>query len=411
MIRRTHHNGHFIPCLSICLALALSGQATASYAQSEVVIIEEADQATIDGGSIQQVEGFTYYEMQNTGFIEWTFEIANEGAYDLVLGTRLSAGTKGQHLSINGKRFKNQAFPENEDFVFDATLLGMDWANYRISPDKILASTDTSYAGPEVLTLAAGSHTMRIEPSQGSQQFSGFSLVDAATGDTAVTVIAPDAVAEEVVPMCDASDFCPTGFKSVALREGAFLTFNIFFPENGDYQVRFFYNAPDGGFSDLLLDWNVVVDDINFASDEGVLLTGLFEGEVGNRSLTVDTERGGFSIDYIELIKVQDNSSTANERDTPDEEFSLTQNYPNPFFASTTISYTLGSPSLVQVTVYDILGREVHVLENAIRSSGTHHVSWDGLDANGNRVASGIYFYRMETEAGIITRQMIYLPR
>ena len=399
----------FITSILLIIGLCIFGTVPPSYAQSEVVITAEADQGMIDGGSIQQIEGFTYYEMQSSGFIEWPFELASSGTYDLVLNTRLPSGTKGQHISINGKRFKNQAFPGSEDFVFDADVLGMEWVDYKISPDTIYASTDTSFAGPDILTLEAGTHTLRIESSLGAQQFSGFSLVDAATGDTAATVIAPDAVAEEVVPMCDESEFCPTGFKSVALREGAFLTFNLLFPENAMYQLRIFYNAPNGGFSNILLDWNEVVEDINYAPEEGELITHEFEGDAGNRSLTIDTERGGFNVDYVQLIKVND-TSTANEDTQLEKGFSLSQNYPNPFNYNTTISYTLGSPSHVTFTVFDVLGREVQVLVNQYRSAGTYQAAWDGRDADGKRVAGGIYFYQMETEARIQTRRMIFMP-
>ena len=408
MNRKNHIKNTFFKCLLTCILFGIFGLATDSYAQYEVVVTEEADQATIDGGAIQEVDGFTYYEMQNSGYLEWSFEIAAEGTYDLFLGTRLSSGTKGQHISINGNRFKNQAFPGNEGFVFDSNVLGMDWTDYRISPDSILESTEMNFAGPEILTLEAGSHTLRVESLEGFQHFSGFSLVDPLSGDTVATGTAPDALAEEVIPVCEESIFCPTGFKSVFLREGAFLTFNIFFPENGSYRAHIFFNAPNGGFSDLLYDWNAVAEDINYTPEEGDILTGPFEGEVGNRSLTIDTERGGFNVDYVQLIK--ESTSTANEQGLFEEEFSLYQNYPNPFSPVTTISYTLGTPTFIQLTVFDVLGRAVHVLTNTHQTAGTYQVTWDGLDANGNQVASGLYFYRMETERGIKTRRMIYLP-
>ena len=392
------------------MACVAFGSAIPSHAQTEVVVTEEADEGMIDGGSIQLVDGFTYYEMQSEGSLEWPFEITTAGTYDLVLSTRLSSGTKGQHISINGMRFKNQAFPGNEDFVFDADVLGTEWVRYRISPDTISASSDMNFAGPEILTLDAGMHLLKIEPSEGFQQFSGFTLVDPATGDTAVAVRAPDAVANGVIPMCEESDFCPTGFKSVALREGAFLTFNIPFPETGDYQLRIFYNAPNGGFSNILLDWNEVVEDINFSPDTGDLITHSFEADAGNRSLTIDTERGGFNVDVVQVIKAPDSTATYNERDVLKQGFSLAQNYPNPFNPITTISYTLGSPTHVQLTVFDVLGREVQVLANSDQAAGAYQVTWDGRDTHGNRVASGIYFYQMETAVGIETRRMVLMP-
>ena len=97
----------------------------------------EAETGVLENATVAPVEGFTYYEMQTTGFVEWDFEMAAAGAYDLAISTRMAHGTRGNHVSIDGKRFKNQAFPGNGEFVFDVDVLGRDWVEYRITPDSI----------------------------------------------------------------------------------------------------------------------------------------------------------------------------------------------------------------------------------------------------------------------------------
>ncbi len=67
----------------------------------------------------------------------------------------------------------------------------------------------------------------------------------------------------------------------------------------------------------------------------------------------------------------------------------LSQNYPNPFNPTTQIDYTLSQRSLVSITVYDILGRKVEALFSGIQTPGPHVVTFDG-----DRFASGVYFYR-----------------
>jgi len=76
-------------------------------------------------------------------------------------------------------------------------------------------------------------------------------------------------------------------------------------------------------------------------------------------------------------------------------EFSLSQNYPNPFNPETIIKFSLPSFSGVKLVVIDMLGREVKQLVNSIHPAGTHQIAWDGRDDGGNRVASGVYFYRL----------------
>jgi hypothetical protein len=71
-------------------------------------------------------------------------------------------------------------------------------------------------------------------------------------------------------------------------------------------------------------------------------------------------------------------------------------NYPNPFNASTNIRYTLHGRSRVSLTVYDLLGRRVRTLVDAIQEPGDYEIPWDACNASGVPVATGIYFYRFE---------------
>ncbi len=75
--------------------------------------------------------------------------------------------------------------------------------------------------------------------------------------------------------------------------------------------------------------------------------------------------------------------------------FALHQNYPNPFNPNTTISYDLPEQSIVSLTIYDILGREVKTLVNGARVMGKHTAIWDGKDRFGIPVSTGMYIYRI----------------
>jgi hypothetical protein len=84
------------------------------------------------------------------------------------------------------------------------------------------------------------------------------------------------------------------------------------------------------------------------------------------------------------------------EAEIPDQ-FSLSQNYPNPFNPQTNIEYALSKDTDVKLTIYNVLGERVKVLVDEHQTAGYQRVSWDGRDQEGEEVASGVYFYRLET--------------
>jgi hypothetical protein len=77
-------------------------------------------------------------------------------------------------------------------------------------------------------------------------------------------------------------------------------------------------------------------------------------------------------------------------------EFGLMQNYPNPFNPSTRIAYALPVDSRVTISIFDITGREIVRLLDDLRPAGYGSVTWDATAASGNRVGSGVYFYRID---------------
>jgi len=78
------------------------------------------------------------------------------------------------------------------------------------------------------------------------------------------------------------------------------------------------------------------------------------------------------------------------------EEFALAQNFPNPFNPSTTIRYNVPKNAFVTLRVYDLLGQEVVTLRDEMQNVGSYEVVWNGHNAVGQTVASGVYFYRLE---------------
>ncbi|MFK7846368.1 MAG: T9SS type A sorting domain-containing protein [Rhodothermales bacterium] len=88
------------------------------------------------------------------------------------------------------------------------------------------------------------------------------------------------------------------------------------------------------------------------------------------------------------------------------EIFSLKQNYPNPFYPTTTIEYSIPDPQHIDLSVYDLMGRLVITLQHGEQDAGLHRVLWHGLDQYRNSVANGVYFYRIQSDSWSQSRKM-----
>jgi hypothetical protein len=89
--------------------------------------------------------------------------------------------------------------------------------------------------------------------------------------------------------------------------------------------------------------------------------------------------------------------------------YRLEQNSPNPFNPTTTIRYSLPERSNVELAVFGVDGGLVRVLESGSKPEGTFEATWDGRDASGRPVASGVYFYRLKAGSFAETRKMVLI--
>lgn len=89
--------------------------------------------------------------------------------------------------------------------------------------------------------------------------------------------------------------------------------------------------------------------------------------------------------------------------------FALFPNTPNPFSLQTLIKYAIpvsAGPTPVTVRLYDLLGRQIRVLDEGLRDPGMHVTRWDGSDEVGHPVAGGIYFYRIQAGSFVDNRRL-----
>jgi flagellar hook assembly protein FlgD len=103
-----------------------------------------------------------------------------------------------------------------------------------------------------------------------------------------------------------------------------------------------------------------------------------------------------------------------NESVTLPKNFSLAQNFPNPFNPVTTIKFKVQSskfkvPLPATLKIYNLLGQKVRTLVDELKATGEYEVVWDGKDDNGQKVGSGIYFYQLKTGESSESKKMVLL--
>jgi len=94
-------------------------------------------------------------------------------------------------------------------------------------------------------------------------------------------------------------------------------------------------------------------------------------------------------------------TSVTNESDESPLEFALDQNYPNPFNPNTTINYTIQEAGNVNLSIFNLMGQKVVTLVDETKGAGMYNTRW-----NASNVASGMYYYRLESNGNSITKKM-----
>ncbi len=116
---------------------------------------------------------------------------------------------------------------------------------------------------------------------------------------------------------------------------------------------------------------------------------------------------GGFPLGDLNWWPGWDPDAIKNHETGFVSQFDLAQNYPNPFNPSTTIKYTLQKAADVKLTIYNTVGQEVKTLVAGRMNAGSHSIIWDGSNAAGEQVVSGIYCYRLKVGEYYKSKKML----
>ena len=91
------------------------------------------------------------------------------------------------------------------------------------------------------------------------------------------------------------------------------------------------------------------------------------------------------------------------------QQFTLQQNFPNPFNPTTNINFSLKNASNVQIDIFNLKGQRVKTLISQTINAGEHSITWNGNDDSNSPVSSGIYYYKISTEFGEDTKKCILM--
>ena len=200
-------------------------------------------------------------------------------------------------------------------------------------------------------------------------------------------------------------------------------------------QTQFKFKTGDLNFHSTEYDWLVVAGPhakykgsgtINGSGVYGFMVTAT-DGEVnggggvdkfrmkiwdkGTEGVVYDNQQGdgdnADAADAIEGGSIVIHSGGGASKPAVGGGFALLQNAPNPFNPSTQIAYELAESAQVRLVIYNVLGQSVRVLAQEHQEEGYYQVRWDGRDALGRTVSTGLYIYKLEAGPNVAIRKMI----
>jgi len=222
-----------------------------------------------------------------------------------------------------------------------------------------------------------------------------------------VSAVGPDGTRWDSGAASGASvdNIVPTAPTTVAVSEGetpnaesfALLTWD----ESPDADFNFFavVRGTESGFDPASAPTIGNTTDTEFTDSDVAVGQNFFYRVV---AFDVNGNRGEFSEEVALLVTSVDDGGNGSLPST----FALHPNFPNPFNPETKITYDLPQDSPVTLSIYNMMGQEVRKLVNETKGAGSYTVTWDGRNAAGTKIATGVYVYVLRASSFVQTRKM-----
>lgn len=162
--------------------------------------------------------------------------------------------------------------------------------------------------------------------------------------------------------------------------------------------------APNAGATDFVIVNDVIGGGGGAVSGGGTLLVGTAgQFAIGTVSGGDYSLQSGIGHDIHGILWTEVGEDVQQVSSVPSQ-FSLEQNFPNPFNPTTTIRFALSEPAMVDLTVYNILGQSVKTLVSGDLDPGEYDVTLDATD-----MPTGVYFYRLTAGPFVQSRKLVIL--
>ena len=186
----------------------------------------------------------------------------------------------------------------------------------------------------------------------------------------------------------------PDGLMATVLDEGIHLTWDVSVEE--DFQYFILEKSLNSEFQEYETFETI---DTSYIDLEYVL------NETNYYRLAAVDHAGNVS-EYSDVVEA---AVLSIDGDLIPEVFALHQNYPNPFNPTTTLRYDLPVDAMVNITIYDIMGRSIKSLVNSNQTAGYRSIRWDGKNNLGEGVSAGMYIYMIQAGEFSQTKKMVLL--
>jgi len=170
------------------------------------------------------------------------------------------------------------------------------------------------------------------------------------------------------------------------------LTYDLFYQAAPD--TNYFLIA--AGLKDTMFYWDV--SNLGYQDSLRIKIVG--------HSIDSTISGSDSSDDYFSIVA---GAAIENFAERHLNSYQLFQNYPNPFNAATEIRYRLPEAGKVRLVIYTLLGQHVRTLVEQRQPVGDYSVSWNGRDAHGQELASGVYIYQLETGALVASKKLVLI--
>jgi len=259
--------------------------------------------------------------------------------------------------------------------------------------DLILYPAVTIQSGDHVSLQYSGNNLQSADGTP-AQSFSSQELYNILTDNSVVYTISDTIQAEDYFDMegiqtetcTDAGGGLNVGW----IDEGDWLSYQISVPQTGEYFLHYRIASLDAGGQATVLFDNEPVATTSFPETGGwqnwTTVEQAVSLQAGQGIMKILCDKEGFNINWI---TIETSAAVENAGMLPSD-ISLMQNYPNPFNAETTIPYSLSSPGLVVIKIFNLQGRELQTLVQKYQTAGDHSVRWNAQD-----YASGVYLLQL----------------